>query len=101
MKRLMFAVTVVAAFAISSPGLVAAGSDQHTDPGTPGEPNCYGQMAAWFVQGNQVIQYPAGTYHEIPGPGGGNAVRQLDEILPIEVTQQTAKAWTDAFCAAS
>jgi hypothetical protein len=99
----MFAITIAVALAISSTGALSAGSDQHSDPGTPGDPNCYGQMVSWFVQGNQVIEWPpdSGVFHAIPGPGVGNAVRQLDEILPFDVTMQSAKAWTENECAGS
>jgi hypothetical protein len=77
-------ISLVLISAIAS-GVAFAQSDNHTTPGTPGDPNCAGQSAAFLAQVGPTLTPPI-------KPGLGNLARALD------ITVQDIHDAIEVFC---
>jgi hypothetical protein len=85
MRRLILSSVLAGTLLASMAGTALAGSDNHTEPGTPGDANCTGQTVAFLAQAGASLD-PA-----VHGIGG---IADLNELSVKEV-----KAIVAAFCA--
>ena len=60
MRRFFLAAAISGALIASAAGTALAGSDNHTELGTPGEPNCVGQTTAYLAQVGPTFDLPTG-----------------------------------------
>lgn len=85
MKTRILSVAFTGAFALAALGGTAlAASENHTEPGTPGDKNCAGQTYAYLAQQSGV---------QLDAPGIGNCA------VEAGLSVKEVKELVDSYCA--